>query len=116
MALNSLSIEREPCFYQIIYKVFKSSRLDKKLIYNFLFVYRMVHQPSGGARGQATDIQIQAEEIIKLKKQLNEIYVKHTKQPLEYIYENMERDKVRTSNYFRNKNSDFRSKNLDLEN
>lgn len=53
----------------------------------------MVHQPSGGARGQATDIQIQAEEIIKLKKQLNEIYVKHTKQPLEYIYENMERDK-----------------------
>lgn len=53
----------------------------------------MVHQPSGGARGQATDIQIQAEEIIKLKRQLNEIYVKHTKKPLEYIYENMERDK-----------------------
>ena len=38
----------------------------------------MVHQPSGGAQGQATDIQIQAEEIIKLKRQLNEIYVKHT--------------------------------------
>ena len=54
----------------------------------------MVHQPSGGARGQATDIQIQAEEIIKLKKQLNEIYVKHTKQPLDYIYQSMERDKV----------------------
>jgi len=53
----------------------------------------MVHQPSGGARGQATDIQIQAEEIIKLKKQLNEIYVKHTKQPLDYIYQSMERDK-----------------------
>merc|ERR1711994_81312 len=52
----------------------------------------MVHQPSGGARGQATDIQIQAEEIIKLKKQLNEIYVKHTKQPLDYIYQSMERD------------------------
>ena len=59
--------------------------------------FRMVHQPSGGARGQATDIQIQAEEIIKLKKQLNEMYVKHTKQPLDYIYQNMERDKV--SNY-----------------
>jgi len=52
----------------------------------------MIHQPSGGARGQATDIQIQAEEIIKLKKQLNEIYVKHTKQPLDYIYQSMERD------------------------
>ena len=45
----------------------------------------MVHQPSGSAGGQATDIQIQAEEIIKLKKQLNGIYVKHTKQPLVYI-------------------------------
>ena len=55
----------------------------------------MIHQPSGGARGQATDIQIQAEEIIKLKKQLNEIYVKHTKQPLDYIYQSMERDNVR---------------------
>lgn len=53
----------------------------------------MVHQPSGGARGQATDIQIQAEEIIKLKKQLNELYVKHTNQPLDFIYESMERDK-----------------------
>jgi len=40
----------------------------------------MVHQPSGGAQGQATDIQIQAEEILKLKKQLNTIYVKHTGQ------------------------------------
>merc|ERR1712113_694334 len=53
----------------------------------------MVHQPSGGARGQATDIQIQAEEIIKLKKQLNEIYVKHTNKPLSFIEQNMERDK-----------------------
>ena len=42
----------------------------------------MIHQPSGSAGGQATDIQIQAEEIIKLKRQLNGIYVKHTKQPL----------------------------------
>ena len=45
----------------------------------------MVHQPSGGASGQATDIQIQAEEIIKLKRQLNEIYVKHTGQDLSFI-------------------------------
>jgi len=40
----------------------------------------MVHQPSGGAQGQATDIQIQAEEILKLKKQINLLYVKHTGQ------------------------------------
>merc|ERR1712179_846986 len=53
----------------------------------------MVHQPSGGAQGQATDIQIQAEEIIKIKRQLNEIYVKHTGQELSYIEQNMERDK-----------------------
>lgn len=50
----------------------------------------MTHQPSGGVQGQATDIQIQALEIIKLKKQINELYVKHTGQDLEkigiYIY------------------------------
>lgn len=40
----------------------------------------MIHQPSGQASGQATDIQIQAEEILKMKKQINEIYVKHTGQ------------------------------------
>merc|ERR1719175_153521 len=53
----------------------------------------MVHQPSGGARGQATDILIQAEEITNLKKQLNLIYVKHTGQSLEFIHESLERDK-----------------------
>ncbi|KAL3869956.1 hypothetical protein ACJMK2_042576 [Sinanodonta woodiana] len=53
----------------------------------------MIHQPSGHAAGQATDIQIQAEEIIKIKKQINNLYVKHTKQPLEIIVQNMERDK-----------------------
>nr|XP_033779837.1 uncharacterized protein MISP3 [Geotrypetes seraphini]XP_033779838.1 uncharacterized protein MISP3 [Geotrypetes seraphini]XP_033779839.1 uncharacterized protein MISP3 [Geotrypetes seraphini]XP_033779840.1 uncharacterized protein MISP3 [Geotrypetes seraphini] len=53
----------------------------------------MIHQPSGGARGQATDIAIQAEEILKLKKQINEIYAKHTKQPLSVIENVMERDR-----------------------
>ncbi|KAG7265594.1 hypothetical protein CRUP_031266 [Coryphaenoides rupestris] len=45
----------------------------------------MVHQPSGGARGQATDIAIQAEEIMTLKRQINRIYAKHTGQLLETI-------------------------------
>lgn len=45
----------------------------------------MTHQPSGGVQGQATDIQIQALEILKLKKQINELYVKHTGQLLEKI-------------------------------
>merc|ERR1712087_896364 len=53
----------------------------------------MVHQPSGGASGQATDILIQAEEITNLKKQLNQIYVKHTGKDLEFIHESLERDK-----------------------
>ncbi|KAG8226519.1 hypothetical protein J437_LFUL006909 [Ladona fulva] len=52
----------------------------------------MVHQPSGQAGGQATDIQIQAEEIIKLKKQINGLYVKHTGQLLSKIEQVMERD------------------------
>jgi len=53
----------------------------------------MVHQPSGGASGQATDILIQAEEITNLKRQLNQIYVKHTGQSFENIENSLERDK-----------------------
>src|SRR4051794_2541702 len=53
----------------------------------------MVHQPSGGAQGQATDIEIQAREILSLRTRLNEIYVKHTGQPLEVIQGAVERDK-----------------------
>ncbi|KAL9950979.1 hypothetical protein ACROYT_G043563, partial [Oculina patagonica] len=53
----------------------------------------MVHQPHGGARGQATDIAIQAEEILKLKKLINQIYVKHTGQPIDVIEKALERDK-----------------------
>ena len=52
----------------------------------------MVHQPSGGAQGQATDIEIQAKEILKLRQRLNEIYVKHTGQPLDVIERALERD------------------------
>ncbi len=52
----------------------------------------MVHQPSGGAQGQATDILIQAEEIKGLKRRLNEIYVKHTGAKLEDIEAALERD------------------------
>ncbi|KAL1769821.1 ATP-dependent Clp protease proteolytic subunit, mitochondrial [Sigmodon hispidus] len=51
----------------------------------------MVHQPSGSARGQATDIAIQAEEIMKLKRQLYNIYTKHTKQNLQVVESAMER-------------------------
>jgi len=52
----------------------------------------MIHQPSGGAQGQATDIQIQAKEILRTKNRLNEIYVKHTGQDLKTIEDSMERD------------------------
>src|SRR5690348_17209050 len=53
----------------------------------------MIHQPSGGAQGQATDIEIQAREILALRARLNEIYVRHTGQPLETIAAAVERDK-----------------------
>ncbi len=53
----------------------------------------MVHQPSGGAQGQATDIEIHAREIIAMRARLNDIYVKHTGQTLVSIEKSMERDK-----------------------
>src|SRR5882762_9994495 len=52
----------------------------------------MIHQPSGGAQGQATDIEIQAREILSTRARLNEIYVKHTGQLLETISTAVERD------------------------
>ena len=52
----------------------------------------MIHQPLGGARGQATDIEIQAKEILYTKKQLNNYLAQHTGQPLERIEEDTERD------------------------
>ena len=52
----------------------------------------MVHQPSGGFQGQATDIMLHAQEILNLKKRLNEIYVKHTGQALKKIEDALERD------------------------
>jgi ATP-dependent Clp protease protease subunit len=53
----------------------------------------MVHQPSGGFSGQATDIEIHAKEILSLRSRLNEIYVHHTGQELSVIEDAMERDK-----------------------
>lgn len=53
----------------------------------------MVHQPSGGAQGQATDIEIQAKEILNLRHRLNNIYVKHTGQKLKTIEDTLERDR-----------------------
>ena len=53
----------------------------------------MVHQPSGGFQGQATDIEIHAREILALRARLNNMYVHHTGQPLEVIEQAMERDK-----------------------
>ncbi len=52
----------------------------------------MIHQPSGGYQGQATDIEIHAQETLSLKRRLNEIYVKHTGQKLAVIEKSMERD------------------------
>lgn len=56
----------------------------------------MLHQPSGGFQGQATDIEIHAKEILSLRQRLNEIYVSHTGQKLDIIEENLERDRFFT--------------------
>ncbi len=56
----------------------------------------MVHQPSGGFQGQASDIEIHAREILAVRKRLNEIFMKHTGQPLKTIEDAMERDKFLT--------------------
>ncbi len=52
----------------------------------------MIHQPMGGFQGQATDIEIQAREILRLKARLNEILARHTKQPIERIEKDTDRD------------------------
>ena len=57
----------------------------------------MVHQPSAGFRGQASDIEIRAQEILSLKQRLNEIYVKHTGQTLDAIHTALERDNFMTA-------------------
>ena len=57
----------------------------------------MIHQPSGGTRGQATDIKIQAEHMLQIKKKLNEIFAERTGQPLEVIMRDSERDNFMTA-------------------
>ena len=57
----------------------------------------MIHQPLGGAKGQATDVQIQANELLRWKKELTEIYEKHTGQTYKKLEEDMERDNYMTA-------------------
>lgn len=57
----------------------------------------MIHQPSGGAQGQATDIEIHAKEILRIRHRLNELYVKHTGQKLSAVEKAMERDNFMSS-------------------
>ena len=57
----------------------------------------MIHQPSGGFQGQASDIEIHAREILRTRARLNEIYVKHTGQPLEAVASALERDRFLTA-------------------
>ncbi|CAL8468553.1 g8093 [Coccomyxa elongata] len=57
----------------------------------------MLHQPSGGFQGQASDIRIHAEEITRLSKRLNQIYAKHTGQPENLIEETLDRDRFQSA-------------------
>jgi ATP-dependent Clp protease protease subunit len=57
----------------------------------------MIHQPIGGFQGQATDVDIHAREILKMRERLNEILMKHTGQPLDRIQQDTERDHFMSS-------------------
>jgi ATP-dependent Clp protease, protease subunit len=56
----------------------------------------LIHQPSGGFQGQSADIQIHAQEILSLQRRMDEIYAKHTGQPIERVHEDMDRDRFFT--------------------
>ena len=62
----------------------------------------MVHQPSGGAKGQATDIEIQAREILTIRQRINEIYVKHTGQDISVVENTLERDRFMSAEEAKN--------------
>ncbi|MBV9311443.1 MAG: ATP-dependent Clp endopeptidase proteolytic subunit ClpP [Solirubrobacterales bacterium] len=53
----------------------------------------LIHQPSAGFEGQATDIEIHAQEILNVRRRIDEIYAEHTSQPLEQVHDDMERDR-----------------------
>jgi ATP-dependent Clp protease, protease subunit len=53
----------------------------------------LIHQPSAGFEGQATDIEIHAQEILKIRRRVDEIYAHHTEQPIEQVHSDMERDR-----------------------
>src|SRR3546814_9095998 len=59
----------------------------------------MIHQPSGGAQGMASDIEIQAKEILRIRSRMNGIYAKYTGQPLERIESAMDRDTFRSEEH-----------------
>jgi ATP-dependent Clp protease protease subunit len=53
----------------------------------------MIHQPSGGAQGMASDIEIQAKEILRIRHRMNGLYAQYTGQPIDVIEKSMDRDK-----------------------
>jgi len=57
----------------------------------------LIHQPSGGFEGQSADIEIHAREILELRSHIDEIYARHSGQPLERVHEDMERDRYFTA-------------------
>ena len=57
----------------------------------------LIHQPSGGFEGQSSDIQIHAQEVLNLRRRIDEIYAKHSGQPLEQVHDDMERDRFFTA-------------------
>ena len=95
MKLNDKSQEIETC-KGLVYGYDKVGDVDKAEIYEKRYkslARHMIHQPLGGASGQATDVEIRANELLRWKKELTEIYEKTTGQPLDKLKADMERDK-----------------------
>src|SRR3712207_9461929 len=67
----------------------------------------MIHQPSGGAQGQATDIEIQAREILRIRARMNELYAKYTGQPIETINDSMRSEERRVGKECRSRWSPY---------
>ena len=95
--MSSLALRRKTAFVLAAGAAFLLTAGAKGKRYALPNSRIMVHQPSGGYSGKAQDIRRHAEDIIKTKRRLNEIYVKHTGQPIEVVEETLDRDHFMTA-------------------
>ena len=90
-SISALMYQQSASEKQLQWALFSSVQAQKER--ECLFRLRiMIHQPLGGAEGQATDIEIEAKEILRMRRELNSLISKHSGQPIEKINQDTERD------------------------